>query len=342
MMVTRVHAVTIPAGESTTPAIDIAYARDVAVVFPTVWASAGLAVLVSPSEDGTYVPLCKAADGSEEAVSATAEAAIPLPAGVAAFRFIKLVSGTTASEVDQDGPKAGAVLTVSTGKTLTVGSGEGGLPSNLLKVRIEVSDDDDLHVSNPEGTSTILIKLAHTTAADNEDTKIETAVQGLLKVAGVDVSAMTVAGNATYDSAEPVGSALGSPAGCVLDFGDSKTLTISSVLPGSWYNALSFAVETAGDDVLAVAHDDGVITISLANETGTKNEASDIQTLVQALSVTGLDMTAFTVAGSDGYNAAEPVSGEIAATPMTGGEELVTEATLEGGDDTHLFVVCKA
>lgn len=342
MMVTRVHAVTIPSGESTTPAIDIAYARDVAVVFPTVWATAGLAVLVSPSEDGTYVPLCKAADGSEEAVSAAAEAAIPLPAGVAAFRFIKLLSGTTASEVNQDGPKAGAVLTVSTGKTLTVGSGEGGLPSNLLKVRIEVSADDDLHVSNPEGTSTILIKLAHTTAADNEDTKIETAVRALASVGGVDVSAMTVAGNAAYDAAEPVGSTLGSPAGCVLDFGDSKTLTISSVLPGSWYNALSFAVETAEDDVLAVAHNDGVITISLAKETGTNNEASDIQTLVRALSVTGLDMTAFTVTGSTAYNAAEPISGEIAATPMTGGEELVAEAFLEGGDDTHLFVVCKA
>ena len=49
MMVTRVHAVTIPSGESTTPAIDIAYARDVAVVFPAVWATAGLAVMVSPS-----------------------------------------------------------------------------------------------------------------------------------------------------------------------------------------------------------------------------------------------------------------------------------------------------
>ena len=73
MMVTRVHAVTIPAGKSTTPAIDIAYARDVAVVFPEVWASAGLAVLVSPSEDGTYVPLCKTADGNEEAVSAARE-----------------------------------------------------------------------------------------------------------------------------------------------------------------------------------------------------------------------------------------------------------------------------
>ena len=209
-------------------------------------------------------------------------------------------------------------------------------------IRIEVSDDDDLHVSNPEGTSTILIKLAHTTATDNEDTKIETAVRALLEVAGVDVSAMTVAGNAAYDDAEPVGSALGSPAGCVLDFGDGKTLTISSGLPGSWYNALSFAVETAEDDVLAVAHDEGVITISLANETGTNNEASDIQALVQALTVAGLDMTAFTVAGSDEYNAAEPISGEIAATPMTGGEELITEATLEGGDDTHLFVVCKA
>ena len=341
-MTTRVLTANITAGEASSQVLDIAYATNIAVIAPAVWDTATLAVLVSNTEAGTYVPLCKAADGAEEAVTVSASKAFPLPSGVAPFRFIKLLSGTTSSEVNQTGPKAAIVLTVATGKTLTVTSGVGGIDANNINVRVEVNDEDDLSVTNPTGTNDILIKLAHTTGADNEDTKIETAVRALLEVAGVDVSAMTVAGNAAYDAAEPVGSTLGSPAGCVLDFGDSKTLTISSVLPGSWYNALSFAVETAENDVLAVAHDDGVITISLAKETGTNNEASDIQTLVQALSVTGIDMTAFTVAGSDEYNAAEPISGEIAATPMTGGEELITEATLEGGDDTHLFVVCKA
>ena len=113
------------------------------------------------------------------------------------------------------------------------------------------------------------------------------------------------------------------------------------MLPGSWYNALSFAVETAEGDVLAVAHDDGVITISLANETGTNNEASDIQTLVQALTVAGLDMTAFTVTGSTAYNAAEPVEADVAAEQMSGGAETIVSGTLSGGDDTHLYVVCK-
>ena len=341
-MITRVLTANITAGEASSQVLDIAYATDIAVIAPAVWDTATLAVLVSNTEAGTYVPLCKAADGAEESVTVSASKAFPLPSGVAPFRFIKLLSGTTSSEVNQTGPKAAVVLTVDTGKTLTVTSGVGGTDANSINVRVEVNEEDDLSVTNPTGTNDILIKLAHTTAADNEDTKIETAVRALLEVAGVDVSAMTVAGNATYDSAEPVGSALGSPAECVLDFGDSKTLTISSVLPGSWYNALSFAVETAEDDVLAVAHDDGVITISLANETGTKNEASDIQALVRALTVAGLDMTAFTVTGSTEYNAEEPVAGEIDPTPLTGGEELVAEAFLEGGDDTHLFVVCKA
>lgn len=341
-MTTRVLTANIAAGEASSQVLDIAYATDVAVIAPAVWDTATLAVLVSNTEAGTYVPLCKAADGAEEAVTVSASKAFPLPSGVAPFRFIKLLSGTTSLEVNQTGPKAAIVLTVATGKTLTVTSGVGGTDANNINVRVEVNDEDDLSVTNPTGTNDILIKLAHTTGADNEDTKIEAAVQALLEVAGVDVSHMTVAGNDAYDGAEPVGSALGTPAGCVLDFGDSKTLTISSVLPGSWYNALSFAVETAEDDVLAVAHDDGVITISLANETGTNNEASDIQTLVQALTVAGLDMTAFTVKGSTGYNAAEPVAGEIGPTPLTGGEELVAEAFLEGGDDTHLFVVCKA
>ena len=127
----------------------------------------------------------------------------------------------------------------------------------------------------------------------------------------------------------------------MLDFGDSKTLTISSVLPGSWYNDLSFAADTAADDTLAVAESEGVITISLADTTGTNNEAADIQTLVQALTVTGYDMTAFTVTGSTEYNAAEPVEADVTAEQMSGGAETIVSGTLSGGDDTHLYVVCK-
>lgn len=340
-MATRVLTANITAGEASSQALDIAYATDVAVIAPTLWDTATMAVLVSNTEAGTYVPLCKAADGAEEAVTVSASKAFPLPSGVAPFRFIKLLSGTTASEVDQTGPKAAVVLTVDTGKTLTVTSGVGGTDANSINVRVEVNDEDDLSVTNPTGTNDILIKLAHTTGADNEDTKIETAVQALLKVAGVDVSSMTVAGNVAYDTTEPVGSVLGSPAECVLDFGDSKTLTISSVLPGSWYNDLSFAADTAADDTLAVAESEGVITISLADTTGTNNEAADIQTLVQALTVTGYDMTAFTVTGSTEYNAAEPVEADVAAEQMSGGAETIVSGALSGGDDTHLYVVCK-
>lgn len=241
---------------------------------------------------------------------------------------------------------AAAILTVATGKTLTFTAGFVDHPSFAagnaalavqgegLAVAIEANQADALAVSNPSGTNVILVKLASTTASKNTDELIQAAVRALGTVDGVSVADMTVVGNAAFIAAPVIGHDVGTAAGVVLDFGSSKTLTISSVYPGSWYNDLSFAVETAEDDNLAVGESGGLITIQLADTTGSKNSASNIETLVRALTIEGIDLSAATVTESSEYAAARPITGDIAETPMTGGdEEVVAETDLEGGTD---------
>jgi hypothetical protein len=213
---------------------------------------------------------------------------------------------------------AAAVLTVATGKTLTFTAGFVDHPAfaaanavlavqgNGLAVQIEANQADALAVSNPTGTNLILVKLASTTASKNTDTLIQAAVRALGAVDGVDVSDMTVVGNAAFIAAPTIGHDVGTAASVVLDFGDSKTLTISSVYPGSWYNDLAFAVEQADDDTLAVAYASGVITIKLAADTSSNNSAAAIEAKIQALEVSGYDMTAFTCTESAEYAAARP------------------------------------
>lgn len=213
---------------------------------------------------------------------------------------------------------AAAILTVATGKTLTFTAGFIDHPSFAaanaalavqgegLAVQIDANSADTLAVSNPTGTNVILVKLASTTANKNTATLIQAAVRDLETVDGIDVSDMTVVGNEAYDGAPVAGRDVGTPATVVLDFGDDKTLTISSVYCGSWYNALSVSVEQADDDTLAVGEADGHITIQLASDTASKNSASAIQTLLRALTIEGLDVSAATVTESAEYAAARP------------------------------------
>jgi hypothetical protein len=213
---------------------------------------------------------------------------------------------------------ASAVLTVDTGKTLTFTAGTIDHPmftagnaalavqGEGLAVQIEANSADTLAVSNPTGTNVILVQLASTTANKNTAALIEDGVQALGTVDGIDVSDMTVVGNTAYNNAPVAGRSLGTPATVVLDFGDSKTLTISSVYCGSWYNALSVAVEQADDDDLAMGYADGLITIQLAADTASKNSASAIQTLLRAQTIEGLDVSAATVTESAEYAAARP------------------------------------
>ncbi len=93
----------------------------------------------------------------------------------------------------------------------------------------------------------------------------------------------------------------------VFDFGDDKTLTFESGIVGSLYDDISVVFAVNDSDALAVSATGTIITIKLATETASNNADSAIQTEVQALTITGYDVTGMTVKGSDEYNSAPPV-----------------------------------
>lgn len=203
-------------------------------------------------------------------------------------------------------------------KTLTFTSGVTGPAGNAISVSIDQADDDTLAVSNPDGTHNILVKLAGTTASKNADTLIESAVQALSTVGPVGdtiaVSAMTVTGNAAYDSA-PVAAA---KAEAVVDFGDSKTLTFTAGVGGVAGNGMYITVDNNTSDALSVTNPAGTneMLIKLATTTASKNADTAIQAAVQNLATVGdYDVSAMTVAGSTEYDAA-PIAGTKAVSTV--------------------------
>mgnify|MGYP006286247741 CR=1 FL=1 len=65
-------------------------------------------------------------------------------------------------------------------------------------------------------------------------------------------------------------------------------------------NGITLTIEQAGDDNLAVAYTDGVLTISLANSTAANNNVAAIQAAIRALAVTeGIDFSNVTCTGTD-------------------------------------------
>ena len=130
-------------------------------------------------------------------------------------------------------------------------------------------------------------------------------------------------------SATPVSQ--GTEAQKVFTFGENKTLTFKSGLKGTIGNEIRVSFETNTEDTLAVDASGKVITVKLASDTSTKNSASAIETLVQGLTVADIDVTAFTVAESAGYEGARPTAVKgvgIYDIKVLDGEDLVSAGTL--------------
>ena len=118
-------------------------------------------------------------------------------------------------------------------------------------------------------------------------------------------------------------------------------LTISGTAAlGARVNALSILLATAEDDTLAVAGDDdtGIITISLAKTTATKNTAALIQVAVRALTtVAGVDVSAFTCVAAGNWDTAAIATGTVAAVAFTGG---VSDAEAAAAAGVHAAITC--
>jgi flagellin len=225
-------------------------------------------------------------------------------------------------------------------KTLTFTSGVGGSASNNITITITVAVNDTLALS--KSGNAVTVALANATGSKNSAANIQTALRALSTVGDIDVSAATVTSNTAYTNTPSTGLTAGTEAEVTLTPETGKVLTIGSGYAGSLYNNLSFVMDTAENDTLAVAESGGVITISLADTTASNNAASAIQTAVRALSVSGYVMTAFTVDGNPAYDAEPPITADIEATAMAGGNEVAVAATnLAGGDLTRIQVVAK-
>lgn len=246
------------------------------------------------------------------------------------------------------GTVASKVITVATGKTLTFATILKGAQYNGITVTMETAEDDTLAVSKIEGTDGILIKLANTTASKNSASNIQTALQMVAATyaSAFDISGMTVTANEAYNSAPLAG--VKASKTIVID-GD-KTLTFTSGVVGPASNAIKITIGVNDDetdhDTLSVSAADGVITILLADTTGSNNAATAIEAairLIEGGAVADVDITGMTVTGSTEYNAAPPVAlgdgVEILEVPLAGGADsiasgVVEDVALAGGTDS--------
>ena len=120
---------------------------------------------------------------------------------------------------------------------------------------------------------------------------------------------------------------LGSGASSVVaDFGDDKTLTITSGAKGTRGDSLSVAFEMNSADTLSVTNPDGgEILVKLASTTANKNTAALIEGGIRALpDVGGVDVSGLTVVGSGEYAAAPPVGVQSKAVVDFGNSKTLT------------------
>jgi hypothetical protein len=242
------------------------------------------------------------------------------------------------------GTVASKVITVATGKTLTFATILKGAQYNGITVTMETAEDDTLAVSKIEGTDGILIKLANTTASKNSASNIQTALQmvAATDASAFDISGMTVTANEAYNSAPLAGV----KASKKIAIDGDKTLTFTSGVVGPASNAIKITIGVNDDDTLSVSAADGVITILLADTTGSNNAATAIEAairLIEGGAVADVDITGMTVTDSTEYNAAPPVAlgaeVEISEVPLAGGADsiasgVVEDVALAGGTDS--------
>lgn len=119
----------------------------------------------------------------------------------------------------------------------------------------------------------------------------------------------------------------------VVDFGDDKTLTITSGIKGTRGDRLSVSFEMNDEDTLDVTNPEGgEILVKLADTMASKNTAALIENGIQALStVDGVDVSALTAAGSTEYNAAPPTGMKATSVLTLGGEKTLTFTYQLGG-----------
>ncbi|MGV8136483.1 MAG: hypothetical protein AB2L20_14840 [Mangrovibacterium sp.] len=144
----------------------------------------------------------------------------------------------------------------------------------------------------------VALEIATVTKGDTYDT--------LTFAAGV---LLTFAANTVLYQAAAANTTGGTAAAATVtgDVDDTLTVLIPAGSSPANFNGLRLKIAQAADDVLAVAYEDGVLTISLAKTTATKNNVALIQAAIRALGLVapGLDFSAATVTGAAGWDGAQ-------------------------------------
>jgi len=119
-----------------------------------------------------------------------------------------------------------------------------------------------------------------------------------------------------------------------VDFGEDKTLTITSGVKGTRGDGLVFIFQTDDEDTLSASAEGRSVTVLLADTTASKNTAALIQAAIQALgTVDDVDVSALTVVASDEYTAAPPVGVKAASVLDMENDRSLTFTAGHGGID---------
>lgn len=170
---------------------------------------------------------------------AAADAVASAVAGVHAARTCPSVD-VAASAVIKAASAVTDILTI----TAAVAT---GAAANELNVLLTTAADDVLAVTKTDGTKTINIALAKTTAANNAASAIQTAIRALSTVGGITVAAVTCAAGGNWDTAAVATGESGS-----VDFsggvtGANDVLTTAITNPAIPRNVTATTDGTAGD-----------------------------------------------------------------------------------------------
>jgi hypothetical protein len=187
-----------------------------------------------------------------------------------------------------------------------------GAAANALNILLTTAADDNLAVSKTDGTSTINIALAKTTAAKNTASLIQTAVRALSTVGGIAVTAVTCTAGGNWDTAAIATGETGSVAFSGGITATNDVLTTGITNPVAVRNITATAGGTAGD-IKAVQ-----VIIAGTND---NNEA-----ITETLPVFTVD-TAGTVVGSKAFKTVTsitipPHDGTGATTAIGWGDKL--------------------
>lgn len=143
--------------------------------------------------------------------------------------------------------KAATAVTDILTVTATVAQGD---TANDLKILLTTAAVDTLAVTKTDGTKTINIALAKTTATKNTATLIQVAIRALSTVGGIDVSAYTCTAGGNWDTAAK---ATGETAAVSFTGGVSKDVITTGITQPSVPRNLTATTDGTATDIKAVS-----------------------------------------------------------------------------------------